>query len=482
MKFNPISVTPEQTRSTTPDTFLTDQYGKTPAVNGDGTLTIHQATRLSKIICGYTPAFCGGLPTKIITGFYFGRDCLELLPNGDLKIKLPPGKGIINNLVFRFPTPTEYLWKDFLGSIPTTLPRGTLIIYFRYRDKTKTNPLRPLPQDYPHLPTQKLPLDQSEYNPIEVVLAFYDPETLKLVEADWSDADTHVLVAANIKFDFTQGVSRSTTNKPNVWVDENDRAPIWIGGKKYHQQGGGYSDVKTIDGGWVGTKTEDSTPEVEVLPSGIHLLQSGVIRNTSSPIPLGVRPYSPNDVLVFFNGMMYYPGSDWSYLEADNTIRINQSLLTSDRSVYIFENIKPSEFGSIQKIYSGVAQEKQNSTEIPGLSSDRSYLVFKNGLLEADPPISKDRLRLPTNPGDWLVVLEVFAATSSTSRFVELTYNGPAPGGSIFKSARLRSDRKYLVFYNGLLYQQKLDYRLKPNTIIMGFPMNQTKNLTVVGI
>ena len=142
MRFEPISITPQQERSTTPDKFITDQYGKLPELHGDGPLTINEAIRLSKIVNGYSPAFVS-CDNQIIWGFYVGNSCLKLENNGRLIIRIPPGAGIIYKLVFRIPIWIEALWENFSNTIPPKLQTGKILLYFTYKDKIENTTNRP---------------------------------------------------------------------------------------------------------------------------------------------------------------------------------------------------------------------------------------------------------------------------------------------------------------------------------------------------
>lgn len=109
MKFSPLSIIPEQVRATTPDVFITDQYGKVPDLHGDGLSLVNDAVRLSRIASHMTPAFAND--NSIILGYNITS--VQII-NDDLFIKIDPGLGIINERVFRIPYPIDVVWKNFV--------------------------------------------------------------------------------------------------------------------------------------------------------------------------------------------------------------------------------------------------------------------------------------------------------------------------------------------------------------------------------
>lgn len=474
MRFSPFSVIPEQNRSTTPDVFIVDQYGKLPALNGDGPLTINEAIRFSKIINGYAPAFTTD-DNRIINGFYVINDDVTLNSAGDLTIKLPPGSGIIHKMIFKFPLFITATWPGFINEIPPRLTEGKILIYLEYQDLVQNYPNRPLPQDYPHKPTVALPEDQSSFNPIKICRAFYDSENQIVVNSEWDEELDKILIVGNLKY------RQQSNGSVRVWIDERDIAPIYVNGKRYDQQGGGLYDLSEVDGGYLG-KTPSSvvTPVEKDPPVGVHVLVDKIIRHPNDEIHLGANISS--EFLVFFNGVLYLNGIDWDTDFSKESIYFTNSTLTPGKNIYIFENIKENDAGYLKTFYFSRIEQNLSTVKVNGLNPNKKYLVFVDGFLQSEYTIKSGAIDIHMSKGSWILIVEIIPATTTDARYVDIIYQGPAPNSALFKGYGITPGRNYLVFYNGVLYLEEVDYTVLINTISMKFPMKSTKNLTIIGV
>ena len=130
MRFSPSSTVPEQMVATTPNMFITDQYGKLPDMHGDGALTVNEAIRMSKLLNKFSPAF-SGIDNRIIGGFRIENVFRD---GNDLKISISSGTGVIGRNVFKVPLKTDMVWKNFSRSIPPGVSGGKILVFFEYND------------------------------------------------------------------------------------------------------------------------------------------------------------------------------------------------------------------------------------------------------------------------------------------------------------------------------------------------------------
>lgn len=468
MKFSPISIVPVQDRSTTPDVFLTDQYGKLPALNGDGPLTINQAVRLSKIVNGYTPAFAPN-NNRLIYGFMITSSSAYIDEKGDLCVSISPGSGVIDKIVFKLPTKIDGKWENFSNTIPPGLPEGQVVIYFAHKDSITNNPLRPLPQDYPHYPTTEYPENQYDFDPVSICRAFYDPVHKKVVDSTWDPDETKIIISANIKY------KKESSGQVTLWVDEEDRSKIEIDGISYDQQGGGFYEAAEIDGGKLSKVEEKDRID------GIHILLNRRVDDTNLDIVLDELPRT-NNVYVFFNGVMYYKGLDW--ILDGNKIKFISNVLTPAKNIFVFENLPASAFGYMKEVFSQSNIPDGTQISIPGLNPDSEYLVFLNGLIQHDGYTVENNLLMMKHPeNSWVTVLEIVQpSTISGTNYLELIYSGIANDSPIIRSFSIIAAREYLVFYNGILYIKGVDYTMMPNTLLMNFPLSSKKKVKIIGV
>lgn len=464
MNFNPISISPEQKRSTTPDVFITDQYGKLPDLNGDGPLTINEAVRLSKIVNGYAPAFTGGLKNKIISGFMIDESCVKFENEKDLVVRLPPGTAIIDGIIFKTHLYIEARWDNFLNSVPPNLAEGKILIYFEYEDVVTNYEDRPLPQSYTREPTVAIPKNQVGFNPIKLCHAFYDPEIKDVVNSSWNEESNVILISSNISY------KKNEDGTLKIEVNDEDTNPVVIKGEEYKPEGGGNPSVIEVDGGAL----DEIDPDGVNKPfKGINVSINESVDDPYEPIEL-VYPLS-SDSGVFFNGILYYPDVDYKLNETQ--ILFQDDILTPGKQIFAFENLKKSDFGYMSMKYSGISRVNAKKIIINGVTSNGKYLVFLNGLLQTEYTVGTNYISMSVKAGEWVIVYEVFEGKN-----ISFVYSGDAPNSSIFRAFNLTTSRNYLVFYNGVLYLENLDFRLLPNTIIMNFAMKATKNLTVIGV
>jgi len=491
MKLSPLVVTPEQNRHTTPDVFITDQYGKLPDLHGDGELTINQAIRLSKIVNGFVPAFATD-NNRLISGFLISRSEVKLVGE-DLHINIPMGVGIIDKIVFKIPTTLTTTWKNFKNQIPPGMSSGRILIYFAHKDTMQNALDRPYPQNHPRHPTIELPENQVGYDPIRICRAFYDPETQKIVNSEWDKDETKVLISGSIKFEVGSNEDGSSNGDLNLWVDEDDRSSIIIDTgeilqdgmsvtEEMIQQGGGFYDLSVIDGGHL-----DAVFEHDKKPSGIVVLLKQVSTGHNTVFQLSEVPKDINALYVFFNGILYRRGVDWVYDSVNNVIEFKNGVIASGGVIYVFENVSISDYGYMRSLYFSDVQEVSNAIPVVGLTEKSKYMIFIDGLhIRETDILNVDDKNIYMNynlkVGSWVNVTEIVTGKKSP-RKIELLYRGPARDSAVMTIYGINGDRTLLVFYNGVLYLENYDYRLTLNTISFNqLPLSSKNEIIILGV
>lgn len=455
MKFSPISLMPTQHRATTPDVFLTDQYGKVPAQHGDGTLTINQAIRLSKIINRLTPAFHDD--NSIISGFTI--DDVKLVGD-DLIIKIDFGSGIISQQIFKVPNSFTVTWANFKNVIPPVLETGRLLIYFGYKDSILNNTDRPYMQNHPLGISNIYPGDQSDFDPISVNGIFYN-ELKKEVIGIWDPAEIKILITAGITY------IRHSDGSVEINFDPNyrDDIPVIYNGNEeiFKQQAGGYNSNREVDGGPIKEDTEKKSVV------GLNILLNEMILSPSQEFNIPKMIKDKTNFLVFNNGIKYFYDEDWD-INVENKLFFKNNISTPLSQVYAFENINYSPVGCLKTLFSSKISEEMSTIELNTIDANYIHIVFKNGLVLSPLDFSIESGKLILNEtlkiGDTLDIVKIIEGISETQT-VEIIYNNLIKDQSFSLNAyKLNALKNFLVFYNGILYLEGIDYYLSQNTII----------------
>lgn len=455
MKFSPISLIPEQKRATTPDIFITDQYGKQPALHGDGKLTINQAIRLSKIINRLTPAFHDD--NSIISGFTIDDVKLD---NDDLKIKIDFGSGIISQQVFKIPNSFTVTWSNFKNVIPPAMDTGRLFIYFGYKDSITNVKNRPYDQTHPLGVANIYPGDQSTFDPISINGIFYNDLT-KTVTGVWDPLEIKILITAAITYirypDGSVEINYDSNYRDDVTVIYNENEEI------FKQQNGGYNSNLEVDGGAIA----ENTSKKHIV--GINVLLNELVFSPTQQfyIPKIIKDYK--DFLVFNNGIKYSFNEDWE-ITNENNLLFKNNISSPLGYVYAFENIQQSVVGCLKTLFSSKILVPTTTIELETIDVNSYYLIFKNGLLlnpnEYSVEIGKIIFHDSLNTDDMLDIIKIIEGVSGQQN-VEIIFNNLVTEQSFSLNAyKLNSLKNFLVFYNGVLYLEDVDYYLSQNTII----------------
>ena len=472
MNFSPSFVVPEQMQATTPNMFLTNQYGKEADKNGDGPLTINEAIRISKLINKYVPAFTR-VDNRIIDGFEIESVRLE---QNDLKIVLEPGLGVIGRNVFKLPMRTELVWKNFPQQVPAAVSSGNVLLFFEYNDLVQNFPNRPLPQsdpsfaEEPHYPTTKLPKDQTLFSPIRVSGNLYDPSTKELIDPEtWDDTSSKILIFGGIYF------RRNSSGAIEVSYDGNDRNSVYINGWDYVSQSGGYAGSITIDGGLI---SDGPYVPIEKLPYIIDIYYNKSVFDPAAELKLSSVPSTFDEFYLFLNGILLHPETDFTVSEDAVLTFIGHQLHRNDY-IYAFENVSGIPSGFLKSLYRAKIEESGKRIDIEDMEPGRNFFVFYDGLL-IDP------VQYEINSGyiKFVVALEagkhidILEAVESPLSCLEILYNDEpnivSPHNAFIWG--IDPSKPYLVFYGGKFSAENTDYTLRKNIISFSNELVPTSN------
>ncbi len=510
MKFSPSSIIPDQLMATAPSMFIADQYGKFPDMHGDGELAINEAIRLSKLINKFVPAFTG-IDNRIIRGFRIEKLSL----NGkDLNITLSSGLGAIGRNAFKIPLRFDLVWKNFTLAVPSSATKGRVLLFFEYTDlvnepvKTlgsriftgnpiplpdliqkaadgaydgyvsaaedteemirkkvikliaSVNPNRPMPQNAPHTPTLKYPLDQYMYSPIRVMGFFYDPETKMLLDgSNWDTESEKILITSAIIFE-----RKNTTI--DVYFDKEDREPAIVNGEKYIQQNMGYyaGTIGAIDGGLIDEETYIST---EKKPNIIDVFVNMVVTRPRDPIVLDAMPTSMNNFYLFYNGVLMHPNVDYT-INPDKSVQFAAASLVYGDKIYAFENISDVESGCMRNRLRKVVSESTKRIDCAGLTVESTILAFYDGLL-----VFPNNYEVQNGSVKFVSTItagkkiDITECVFSPVGIFELMFAGNSTSSSSYVRVKgVRPENSYLVFYDGKYMMEYIDYNLQKDVIV----------------
>ena len=472
MNFSPSFAIPEQMQATTPNMFITDQYGKEAGKNGDGPLTINEAIRISKLINKYVPAFTK-VDNRIIDGFEVESVRIE---NGQLKIVVAPGLGVVGRTVFRLPMRTELVWKDFPLSVPAAVSSGNVLLFFEYSDLIQNFPNRPLPQsdpsfeEEPHYPTTKLPKDQSLFSPIRVGGNLYDPAAKELIDPEkWDESSDKILIFGGIYF------RRNSSGAIEVSYDGNDRSPVLINGKEYVPQTCGYAGSITVDGGVI---SDEPYVPVEKLPYIIDVYYNKSVFDPAAELRLSSVPSTFDEFYLFLNGVLLHPETDFTVSENAVLSFIGHQLHRGDY-IYAFENVSGIPSGFLKSLYRAKIEETTKRVDIETMEPDQNLFVFYDGIL-----IDPVQYEIHSGYIKFVVSLEagkhidILEAVESPLSCLEILYNDEpnivSPHNAFIWG--INPSKPYLVFYGGKLAAENADYTLRKNIISFSNELVPTSN------
>ena len=477
MKFSPSVVTPEQMVATTPNMFLVDQYGKQESIDGDGALTINQAIRLSKLINKFAPAFTG-FDNRITRGFRIEEVKLD---GNDLIIVMSDGCGIIGRNVFKIPLRTDMKWENFTYAIPSGITNGRVLLFFEYTDLVQNNALRPVSQSYPRTPTIKFPQNQAEFNPIQVTVNLYNSETQEIIDSEnWDENSSKILITSAIEF-------KLENNNISVSFNKDDRDPIYINGVKYPQQNLGYYEdtLGNISGGVI---QEDTYISTEKKPTIIDVYMNHIVTQPHDDIYIEAVPSDLNNFYLFYNGILLYPGKDYS-IDSDTKLTLHQITPVFGDHLYMFENLIDVDKGCLKNRFrQAIDIDKKKIEGLEGIDSNSSALIFYDGKL-----IFQDQYAMQVESGEIKFIftleegkyLDITQIIPSANSNLEILFSGNVKYSSSYVQVHgINPKYSYLIFYDGKLMTEGVDLTLQKNVIVFknGLVLDVNKKLVVVRV
>jgi len=489
LKFLIELYTPEQQKkSTTPEDFVVNPWGKVPDINKDGALTTTEAIRMSKIINELTMAF--SKDNQILYGFFVESAELDGL---DLKLTIGGGSAIVDKTFVNTPIAMKAVWKNFCNELPLNYQGNILItLEFEYSLDVPnlpsappiTNPKhlsktpmgagtpydrmrdgRPVYQKHRQQPEIQYDKNQIGFNPFKIHGYLYDPETKQFVGSGWNKDQDVIILTGNINWkrhgDGTVELKLDGgAARDDIVIHFSDGTVI-----TYDQQGGGSKDrASKVDGGIILANT------IVAKATGINILYDGYISDDSLQFKISNRS-TDSEIYVFYNGIYYSEGVDYLYNAYTKMLTFSTAFLKKSKYLFIYENILPSARGYMKKIYENKTMTSSKVINIPGLDPTKNYLIFYNGLCIhklLDYTITTNTLTLGTGVtivlGAVLSVTELIPGVSLekninliTDSLITLSVQNQSVGVEIYK--------KYLVFYNGIYYANVYDYALSSGLI-----------------
>lgn len=445
MKLEPAWIIPTQKRSTTPDVFISDQYGRLPGPNDDGAFYLDLETRLSHVVNGLTPAFKEN--DSVISGLTIDRRTSKTYVSGnDLIFKIDEGTGIINNRVFRIPNHIISTWKNFAKDIPSSLLKGKVLIYFAHSEIYVNDPERPYQRSIPpRQSNETLPHDQSTFNPVVVCGAWYDPVTKQVTSnSSWDYFEHKIILSGNLWYEKNPG-----TGVTKIWWDDDDISDIEItgpNGTEIIPQQGTNTFLAVVDGG----------PLEPVAPSSVRSNAVSFFFNettTKYKESFALPSMVPNINLsyCFYNGILYKPVRDYNIMASTNELTfVDSDIVVPKKIIKLFQFTPSNPNGYLEILSDGIMTSSRTTQNVPGLKTGDKCIVHVNGLLvkSTEYAITTDTITFTAtlNVNDWVRVSRIVPGTSSTS-YVEHVYCGLASNGTTMSIFGLSPTRKYLVFY-----------------------------------
>lgn len=480
MKFAPVWVIPEQKRSTTPDMFISDQYGKLPGPNNDGSYYLDQEVRMSYIVDGYTPAFKDN--DSVIYGLYVDkRPDRTYLKGSDLVFKINMGTGIINNRVFVIPNHIVSVWKNFGNDIPVGIPKGKALIYLAHKEAYVNDPERPYRRSSPPREgNETLPHDQSGFNGIDLCGAWFDPYVnTPSASSNWDYFEHKILLVGTLWYE-----KNFSTGEVRIWWDD-DRNEIVITtpeGPEILKIEDGDQNLEIVDGG----PLEDITLNVSDRPNAFLTLYEGLTSRFNDTFSIPVKVTNFIETYCFFNGVLYRPNDDYIIDPTTNVLSFTRNVIVPNRQILFYQNTTRTPNGYLEIMFDNVVPTSTTNMSVTGLLATDKCIVHVNGvaLPSSEYVVTTNRITFltPIKSGLWVRITRIVEGSGASS-YVKLYHMGLAKNGTSISIYGLSETRKYLVFYNGLLYTEKTDYSVSLNTLIFdSIIMDSKKDLIVLGV
>ena len=349
------------------------------------------------------------------------------------------------------------------------------------------NPNRPMPQSAPHTPRLEYPLDQYLYSPVKMCGYFYDEvaggvfnptswdeETQGPV---WDESSSKILLTSAINYDASSAASVI------VEFDDNDREPAIIHGVEYVQQNCGYysGQIGNMDGGVVGVESFDPSTKK---PTAIDLYLNMVVTRPYENIILESVPSDINNFYLFYNGRLMYPGVDYS-IDENGLVSFTAAVFAYGDTLYAFENLSDVETGCLKNRIRTVIPEGTKRIDC-AVTEESSILPFYDGELvfrnNYDVQNGSVKFISTLEQGKCIDITECMFSPESN---LEMMFAGSSKFSSSYLNVSgIRIENSYLVFYDGKLMMENVDYRLQKNSILFlnGLVLDVNKKIVVVRV
>ena len=349
------------------------------------------------------------------------------------------------------------------------------------------NPNRPMPQNAPHTPTLEYPLDQYLYSPVKIMGYFYNPETEEVVPPNGWDPDTQgpiwdeksekILLSSSIDYDATSAA------EIEVVFNEEDRETTTINGTDFPQQNGGYyaGTIGAIDGGVVG---EDGPDPGDKHPTAIAQYLNMVVTRPYDKIKMDLVPSSLDEFYLFLNGILLYPNIDYT-IDEDGQIEFAAAVLEYGDKIYAFENLA-AEKGCLKNRVRMTIPETTKRIDCEDIHPTSYILPFYDGELVflTSYEVQEGSVKF-VNTLDEGKNIDITECLFSPDSSLEVAFAGSSKTTSTYIGINgIRKENVYLVFYDGKLMMENVDYMLQKNAIsfLNGIVLDVNKKLLVLRV
>ena len=365
------------------------------------------------------------------------------------------------------------------------------------------NPNRPMPQSAPHTPRLEYPLDQYLYSPVKMVGYFYDPENKEIVpsagsgdagsssgtggssnsaagnDSGWDENSEKILLTSAISYNVSSGSALVS-----VSFNSDDRESIEINGQQYVQQSSGYysGTIGAMDGGMIGAESSGPT---EKRPTAIDLYLNMVVTRPYEDIILESIPTDINNFYFFYNGILLYPGVDYS-IDENGLVSFTAAVLAYGDTLYAFENLSDVEEGCLKNRVREIIPETTKRIDCESLNQNSVILPFYNGelIFQNNYVVQNGSVRFVNvlEEGKPVDITECMFAPGSN---LEIMFAGSSKFTSSYLNINgISVDNTYLVFYDGKLMMENVDYRLHKNAVVFlnGIVLDVNKKIMVLRV
>ena len=348
------------------------------------------------------------------------------------------------------------------------------------------NPNRPMPQNAPHTPTLEYPLDQYLYSPIKIIGYFYDPETEEVVPPNgwdestqgpvWNETSSKILLSSAIDYD------ASSAAEIKISFDKENRDPTVVNGETFIQQNNGYyaGSIGAIDGGQIGEDIEPTDKNPTVIAQYLNM----VVTRPYDEIKMDLVPSSLDEFYLFYNGKLLYPEIDYSIHE-DGIIEFTSITQSYGDRIYAFENLAVDE-GCLKSRVRMTIPEATKRIDCEDIHPGAYILPFYDGEL-----IFQNNYEIQEGSVKFVSTLEenknidITECIFSPDSILEVSFAGSSTTSSTYISVKgINKENTYLVFYDGKLMMENVEYQLQKNAIVFlnGLVLDVNKKLLVLRV